>query len=198
MVENLELERSKAKKKIKNEPPIDRNNLNPRLPDEIVHKLFKLRLNENICKNRGYILDGYPRNYNDAKGVFMDIDETKQEDDLSRFVLNKEIFPNHFIKLGEASDEFLKTRIKQNPEIQMTATHYNEEGMNRRLLAYKNANESIKGDLSVSDFFSKNDIDILGLDCKIDLGEIINKTKIFVERVIFIYIYSYYIVWIYQ
>lgn len=50
---------------------IDRETLKIRLPDSILYRLLKIRLNENACKNRGYILDGYPRNYTDAQNIFL-------------------------------------------------------------------------------------------------------------------------------
>ena len=42
-----------------------------RLPDEMIYKCYKWRLNQNDCLNRGYILDGYPKKYADAVGLFM-------------------------------------------------------------------------------------------------------------------------------
>lgn len=55
-----------------NEPPeIDRDSLPIRVPDEFIYKLMILRLNENDCRNRGYILDGYPRSYEDCCHIFM-------------------------------------------------------------------------------------------------------------------------------
>jgi adenylate kinase len=42
---------------------IDREKLQVRLPDEILFKILRIRLAENDCRNRGYILDGFPRNY---------------------------------------------------------------------------------------------------------------------------------------
>lgn len=45
---------------------VDRDKLKPRLPDEILFKLMKIRLTENDCRNRGYILDGYPRTFKQA------------------------------------------------------------------------------------------------------------------------------------
>jgi adenylate kinase family enzyme len=54
------------------EPPeIDKETLAIRLPDDILYKLLRLALNENSCRNRGYILDGYPRNFKDACEVFL-------------------------------------------------------------------------------------------------------------------------------
>ena len=45
---------------------IDREKLKVRLPDEILFKILRLRLTENDCRNRGYILDGFPRTYKQA------------------------------------------------------------------------------------------------------------------------------------
>jgi len=45
---------------------IDRESVSIRLPDSLLYRLLKIRLNENACINRGYILDGYPRTFTDA------------------------------------------------------------------------------------------------------------------------------------
>ena len=49
------------------EPPeIDRDALEIRVPDDIIYQLLKIRLGQNDCRNRGYILDGLPRSYKDC------------------------------------------------------------------------------------------------------------------------------------
>jgi len=53
------------------EAEIDRLKLPIRIPDDIVYKLLQNRLNENDCRNRGYILDGFPRSYKDAQYIFL-------------------------------------------------------------------------------------------------------------------------------
>lgn len=35
-----------------------------------MNEAVRWRLNQNDCQNRGYILDGYPRSYDQAYGVF--------------------------------------------------------------------------------------------------------------------------------
>ena len=35
-------------------------------PEKIFHKLLQNKLKENACRNRGYVLDGYPRTHYDA------------------------------------------------------------------------------------------------------------------------------------
>jgi len=65
-VERIEAERADKDYGDEEPPEIDRNSLKIRVPDEFIYSLLKLRLNENDCRNRGYVLDGYPRNYKDA------------------------------------------------------------------------------------------------------------------------------------
>ena len=38
----------------------------------MVHKLVKERIGGPACMNKGFILDGYPRNSVDAKAIFLD------------------------------------------------------------------------------------------------------------------------------
>ncbi len=45
---------------------IDRDTLTVRLPDSILYRILRTRLNDNECRNRGYVLSGYPRNIDDA------------------------------------------------------------------------------------------------------------------------------------
>ncbi len=42
-----------------------------RIPNEFIYKLLRDRLNENDCRNRGYIVDGFPRSFTDAQYVFL-------------------------------------------------------------------------------------------------------------------------------
>ena len=170
------------KKRKKNDPPIDRNTFIVRIPDEQIYKLFKRKLKENIYRNRGYILDGYPRTYEDGKGVWFDIDENKPEDALDRLVLNSEILPNNILNITGLSDDFLKNRVKNMPESSMSNSHNNEEGLTRRLLAYRNSNESQKGDPSVTEFFTEKKIDFLDIDGKLNEDEILDRIKVFLER----------------
>ena len=59
------------KTKKKKDPELDRSTIKVRLPDEILYKLVKLQLGTAACRNKGFILDGYPRNQNDAKHIFL-------------------------------------------------------------------------------------------------------------------------------
>ena len=41
-----------------------------RYPDDLMNEAVRWRLNQNDCQNRGYVLDGYPRLYEQAKNIF--------------------------------------------------------------------------------------------------------------------------------
>ena len=64
-----EYEKKKAKKK--NEPPLDLNEYN-KLPNELLIKIIKKKINSNQCVSRGYIFDGFPKSYDDCKELYYD------------------------------------------------------------------------------------------------------------------------------
>ena len=51
------------------------------LPIKTLCKVFKVMLVENKYLNRGYVLDGFPKSYVEAKEYYISIDEDKPEDD---------------------------------------------------------------------------------------------------------------------
>ena len=68
MIEEIELEIKKKKRKADD---FDPDKLEPRYPNELLGQLYAWKLGTNNCKNRGYILDAYPRSFEDAKGIFV-------------------------------------------------------------------------------------------------------------------------------
>ena len=68
-LKDAEVERINAEAEaagVEEPPEVDREKLNVRVPEEFLYKMLKKRLLENDCRNRGYILDGFPRTYKDA------------------------------------------------------------------------------------------------------------------------------------
>ena len=61
----------------KKDPDMDRSTLKPRLTDDLVQKIVIAKTGSPACMNKGFIMDGYPRNSEDAKNVFMCADPTK-------------------------------------------------------------------------------------------------------------------------
>ena len=65
------IEEMQADKKKKG-PPIDRADLKPRLPEDQIGRLIRWKLAQNACRNRGFLLDGYPRSYEDARSLWLE------------------------------------------------------------------------------------------------------------------------------
>ena len=55
----------------KTDLPIDTSQIS-KLPEETVVKLIRRKLMQNLCRNRGYVLDGYPKGYKNAFNVFLE------------------------------------------------------------------------------------------------------------------------------
>lgn len=71
MVEEIEAKRGDPPEGMDEWPEIDQASLPIRVPEDIIYKLLRQELVKNACRNRGYILDGYPRTYEDAQHCFL-------------------------------------------------------------------------------------------------------------------------------
>ncbi len=56
----------------KKDPDLDRSTLRPRLPDEMIRRIVKNKINSPACMNKGFIMDGYPKNSSDAQAIFLE------------------------------------------------------------------------------------------------------------------------------
>ncbi|KAG7203649.1 hypothetical protein KM043_013684 [Ampulex compressa] len=116
-----------------------------RLEDEALNRLFLKKLKSKECSNQGYVLDGYPKTFEQAKGLFgarEDLDEDQDDetgDEEAEIAADFSIMPELVVAL-EASDEYLKERIINRPEREIQHTHYTEEHMIRRLREYRERN----------------------------------------------------------
>ena len=172
---------AKRPNKKKTDLPLDTSQMK-KLPDEIVIKILRRKLMLNICRNRGYILDGYPRGYKNAFNLFNeDTDEAKTPDDPTKYKILEEIMPNIVIRIDNCDDEFIKQRMKALDDINNDPEEI-QRRLDRRLKAYKELNESKKGEPSITNFFKENNIDILGIDGKLNEGVILKQCKTFLEK----------------
>ena len=91
------------------------------------------------CQNQGYVIDGYPKTLEQTQMLFSGerADELEEEvDEEAETDMVTTILPELVVSL-EASDDFLKERIIQQPEKNIQDTHYTEEHMIRRLKEYR-------------------------------------------------------------
>ena len=50
---------------------IDITKYEPPVPDELLYKVLQVKLASNVCRNRGYVLDDYPKTYKLAQYAFL-------------------------------------------------------------------------------------------------------------------------------
>lgn len=136
------------KTKKKKDPELDRAAIKVRLPDSLIYRLIKLQMSSAACKNKGFILDGYPRNLSDAKNIFLNKIEGYQPSEAEidpnappsfaypGYTLNEDIIPQYAI-LFQGEDLHLKQRVKELPLEKTDGTHWNDPNMDRRLKLYR-------------------------------------------------------------
>ncbi|CAG9331737.1 unnamed protein product [Blepharisma stoltei] len=169
-----------------------------RVDDKLVAEAFKLKLKSGPCMNRGYILDGWPRTYEDAKNLFMrEVISTEPVEDGERNVEAEEeeegahlapkvyeneteIIPNNVIIL-RAGDDFLIDRVRKLPAGKVKGTHYSDEGMKRRLQFYREKNDSDK-ETPVQAFFSDLNTEIYECESNIEAMELLYNMRVYIER----------------
>jgi len=135
------------KSRKKKDPDLDRNTLKPRLPEEILRKIVKAKINSPACMNKGFILDGFPRNREDAREIFQDIkivsEEDKEKDPslVDTYETNEKIAPQYVV-MFEAEDAYLKTRAKEIGAMPVTQRQENhtEAQFDKRIKIYRTSN----------------------------------------------------------
>jgi len=203
-----------AEKNKKKGGEVTREELFVRLEEKWIYKLMREKLNENDCRNRGFVLDGYPRTFNDACKVFLvkkkkfvknddgelveeeeeeepesdqeeeqdadAIPEEKKEKDWSNYETDKNIVPGKFILL-QGENDYLKNRVKELPEDKISGTHWNDADMERRIKAYRDANNSELGDPSLLSFFKKYEVSNFAQEVTEEEDKAFEAFKIFIE-----------------
>ncbi|XP_035301379.1 adenylate kinase 7 isoform X2 [Cricetulus griseus] len=109
-----------------------------RLEDQYVIRFVKEKLKSMPCKNQGYILDGFPKTYDQAKDLF-----------------------NQFVCGLDASDDFLKERVMNLPESIVAGTHYSQDRFLRSLSNYRDINTD---DETVFNYFDEIEIHPIHID----------------------------------
>jgi adenylate kinase len=84
-----------------------------RVPKEMLDEAVRWRLNQNDCQNRGYVLDGFPRSYEDAFGVFF-VQNKKPEPKFTIDEATGEKVPVPDEMDEDALKEFLKPKFQKN------------------------------------------------------------------------------------
>ncbi|KAM4664821.1 adenylate kinase 7 [Discoglossus pictus] len=136
-----------------------------RLDDSYVIKFMKEKLKSMPCQNQGYVLDGYPKTYEQAKELFNLEEEEEEEESRSKEPhFDKTITPEFVISL-DASDEFLKNRVINLPESVVEGTHYSQERFLKAMLQFRDLNTE---DETVLNYFDESEIHPYHIDVSKD------------------------------
>jgi len=112
-----------------------------RIDDQLLIRIYKDTLKSMKCQNQGYVLDGFPKTYEQAKELFSPVEGEEEEEgsDGGETRFDKSIMPEVVLTL-QATNEFLKDRIMNLPEEKVQGTHNTEEEFTRRLQEFRTIN----------------------------------------------------------
>ena len=136
----------------------------PRLSEENLVKVYRARLAQQDCRNKGYVLDGFPKTAQQAGEIWKDAEES---------------LPNSGFYI-EATEEEVKERVKKMGQEGVKDSHWTDEATVRRLGAHK---ANTDGNRHILEFFKESKIDNKKLP--FNQGEPKPDLISFVERVIF-------------
>uniref|UniRef100_A0A673JT78 Adenylate kinase 7-like n=1 Tax=Sinocyclocheilus rhinocerous TaxID=307959 RepID=A0A673JT78_9TELE len=143
------------------------------LDDRHVMHIIREKLNSKPCRNQGFVLDGYPKTYTQAKELFHD-ENMEVEDTRSTIPQYSKVLVPDFVISLDATDEFLKERVRSLPQNVAEEMHYTQDEFTASLAKFR---ETLAEDESVLDYFDYLEIHPEHIDCEnVDTVEKIIKT----------------------
>ena len=174
------------KNKKKTDPPFDPAQYK-KYPNDLLGKIIKSKLSEGECVGKGYILENFPKNFEDCINIFSNTpyDKEKKDEEIN-YEIKKDLLPESVIFINNYTEESLKNKLKiKYPDY---AERQNElDGkFNRRLNNYKHYEEINEDNKKLLiDFYKENNVDIFFIDeSKFNENNEIDNNKIFefIER----------------
>ncbi|NXV16113.1 KAD7 kinase, partial [Cepphus grylle] len=123
-----------------------------RLDDQYIIKCVKDKLKSMPCRNRGYVLDGFPETYDQAKDLF---NCNEDEEIRSKIPKCDTLITPEFVISLTASDKFLINRIINLPESVVAGTHYTQDLFLQSLNLFRELNTE---DETVLNYFDELEI----------------------------------------
>uniref|UniRef100_A0A3P9IFF9 Adenylate kinase 7b n=1 Tax=Oryzias latipes TaxID=8090 RepID=A0A3P9IFF9_ORYLA len=114
-------------------------------------KVLKEKLMSNPCRNQGFVLDGFPNTYEQAKEVFSGVEE---DDETPHKASVRRVVPE-FVFTLDAPDNLLVDRVMNLPESVVQEHNYHPENFTKRLATYRKMNTLEE---TVLTFFTELDI----------------------------------------
>ena len=170
-------EYDKRKNKKKSDPPFDPAPYR-KFDSEFIGKLLKEKLSNGECAGKGYVLDNYPKTYQDCLNVFaiahkkrikkeIAIENSKDNNEEDEYIetvdyeIIKDLLPDSVILINNYTEESLKNKLMLNPEYEEKKQEIDTR-FSRRLKYFKDNNENpaepnIK---TLETFYKENNIQI--------------------------------------
>ena len=170
-------EYDKRKNKKKSDPPFDSTPYR-KFDSEFIGKLLKEKIRGGECAGKGYVLDNYPKTYQDCLNVFAiahkkrikkenpekNSKENNEEDEYIETIeyeIIKDLLPDSVIMIKNYTEESLKNKLMLNPEYEEKQQEIDSR-FSRRLKFFKENNENpaepnIK---TLETFYKENNIQI--------------------------------------
>ncbi|NWU50256.1 KAD7 kinase, partial [Dromas ardeola] len=123
-----------------------------RLDDQYVIKCVKDKLKSMPCRNQGYVLDGFPETYDQAKDLF---NCNEDEEIKSKIPKCDTLITPEFVISLTASDKFLINRIINLPESVVAGTRYTQDRFLQSLNLFRELNTE---DETVLNYFDELEI----------------------------------------
>ena len=167
-----EEEYDKRKNKKKTDPPFDPSPYK-KLDSEFIGKLLREKISKGECAGKGYVLDNYPKTYQDCLYVFANehkkriLKEKEKEEDEDEYIeikeyeIIKDLLPDSVIMIKNYTEESLKNKLALNPEYEEKQQEIDNR-FNRRLKFYKENNENpVEENIkTLETFYKENNIQI--------------------------------------
>ena len=149
------------KNKRKTDPPLDTSQLK-KFSSEFMGKILKTRLSLGECSTKGYILDNYPKTYEDCINMFCTSPYDAEKTD--RYELNNKTIPDSVIIIHNHLEENLRNKLQKAENYQQNQAEIDAR-FNRRLALYKQQNEIMEENKKfLKDFYNEYNIDVYFLD----------------------------------
>ncbi|XP_037541529.1 adenylate kinase 7-like [Nematolebias whitei] len=146
-----------------------------RLAEHQIFDILQEKLNSKPCRNHGFVLDGFPKTYEQARMIFSDKEPENKDTELMSLVpwYNKTITPEYVFAL-DASDDFLTSRVQRLPE------RVAEDEFVPRLERYRQLSQAEE---TLLDFFDHREIHPEHIDVSTDDSECADVMKKVIEIV---------------
>uniref|UniRef100_A0A3P8RF78 Nucleoside-diphosphate kinase n=1 Tax=Astatotilapia calliptera TaxID=8154 RepID=A0A3P8RF78_ASTCA len=131
-----------------------------RLVDRLLFEIVEEKLNSKPCKNQGFVLDGFPKTYEQAKMIF--------SEDLalmSKAPAYKQAIAPEYVFALDASDDFLTRRVQGLPENVAEKMRYTQDEFVPRLTKHRQLSGAEE---TVCDYFDQIEIHPLHIEVRTD------------------------------